>query len=508
MEISLKDRAIEEFEALSNLNPDFFRVQRVTGQFTPVNASFTAFRPSPDNVLYSTVYIRWVYTLTKNYTPNGGVEAVENFTEADKIYTKPFAMTNAMDAITVRYNGHSTTYTNPKIWGKYVHATESTTDLLSTKFASAGSRFPENNGFYNLDGTALDGGDPGVRFALGEAYDNYKNGLNPPVAFSSATISFTEPLMVGLHNPYELKHKLKPKSRYRRLSWMIPHINRFGVDVKFSNLAANNFVFLFADHTDNSQGISRYSISRTDVAEMMVTWINPSAGYKIPKSIFLPSWYVEHFQFPVSGGNQLPDRTVVDVNTQEIVIHQIPSSILIFASNSKVEPNFGPFALSTQQDDGTNQSGTLIGGCQELNMSFREVDIRVNINNVTIDNTLTRQELYRLTEKNCNEIPFSFVGWDGGAQNLGSSPSEHFLYLLPEDLNIKPSTGIKQLNFFFQVIASMETKEGYRFSKPGVFPVAAPTHQYNLHVVYFFDNYYFQLQKDGFVTSGYLTNTL
>ena len=510
MHVSLKDRDIKEFDPLFNLNPDFFRIQRTQASTGYNKASFLAQRPQPDALLYSYAFIRWTWQTTRTRLPNNA----ENFAvnNLDAIFTKPYGMSNSMTEISVRYNGHLTSYKNPRFWAKYVHAAESTRDLMRHKFSPAGGPFPDYLGVYNVNGR-LDGAtDGGINQGFDNAFENYRDQVN---VGSTATFTFEEPLMVGLHSPYELKHKLQPKSRYKRISWMIPHIRQFGLEVKFDKIPANSLVFMYGRKSANAGQLELIDTPEVQnlTGELILYWINPSAGYKIPREVVLPSWYLEHFQFKLvgpAGAVLIRDGQESVIDTGQMTLHQVPNAILIYAGSTKTGPNYNCRALNADSDGGgADIARGILDGSEELNLGINAMNIRININNVTVDNDFSRKQLYRITEKNCNEIPFGFTSWDGGSRKLGNTPGASFLYLWAEDLNIKRSTGVQVFNFNVQIVATFVGREGYSFSVANPFNGQAnPEHEYDLHVVFFFDNYRYILREDGFVTSEFLTHTL
>ena len=500
MQVSLKDRDIKEFEALSNLNPDFFRIQR-TQAITGFNtASFLAQRPNPDFLLYSYAYVKWSFTTRKVRLPATDI----NFAAVDRIYKKPWGMSNAMTSIGVRYNGHLTTYQNPRYWAKYVHQVETPNEVMRKKFSPAGGQFLDYQGAFDTRGNFDGAQDRGLMESFNSAFADY----GPSIGNSAtATFSFLEPIMVGLHSPYELKHKLMPKSRYKRIGWSIPHIRQFGLEVKFEKIPANTLipVYLIKDAAANQVELIDTPKVQALTGELVLTWINPSAGYKVPREVTLSSWYPEHFEFFLS--DVIVNGVQVTINTNKsITVHQIPNAILIYATNIR-DQRYNCNALNA--DDGAaNQATGLDDGPIELNPSISNITLTSDINNVTVDTDFTDLDLYRITEKNANELPYCIDAWRGGPRIFAATPGNNFLYLTPEDLNIKLSTGVKKLNFNFQIRATFEAVEGYGFSSAQPFLGQNPQHAYQMHVVFFFDNYQFTLREDGYTTSGFLTNVL
>jgi len=503
MQVSLKDRPIQEFEPLSNLNSRFFRFQRVTASTGYNSATFQAFRPEPDLMLYSYVPIFWRYVTQKIRLPATPI----NFLSIDRIYKKPWGMTNAMTTIDVSYNGHKTSYPNPRHWGKYVHSTESTRRLMNSKFSVCGGQFPDFTGSFTPLGDFNGAQDNGLYPSFNAAFTDY-NGV---IGISNvANFASLEPLMVGLHSPYEQKHQLQPNSRYRRIGWAIPHIKQFKVDVKFDQIPANTLVPMFLQKDAAAGQVELIDTPEVQdlQATMILTWFTPSAGYIIPREVSMPSWYLEHFEFQLNDGDILLNQETTTIRTRQMPLRQVPNAVLLFASNVKVGPIYNCRALNSLDGAAGNQDTALSDGPQELNLTFDSLTIRVDINNVTVDNDFTKLEMYRITEKNCNEMPYDFTGWVGGRRLLASTPGATFMYLTAEDLNIQLSSGVRKRNFNLQVEATMGSREGYSFSEDNPFLGVVPQHSYDLHVFFFFDNYRYILRKDGYTTSEFLTHIL
>lgn len=516
--ISLKDRDLKHFESIQNINPRFFRQQTVTGVSGYNKTSFLVQRPDPDVMLYNFVKISVSFTTQRirQRIPNAN-SVPEPFLDTDKIYAKPFPLSNSMKTIDVTYNGHRTTYNNPTNWSKYVHATESTNDLMTKKFSTSGGSFPDYNGIYDSTGTQT-GPVPGLPWGPADRGITHSRviindyvGAAERINESIITFTFEEPLMVGLHSPYELKHKLKPHTRYTRNSWLIPHVRQFGVNILFDNLPANSMVFQYGQKIPDIP-LPDGKIELVDDREIQnlttsiqVTWINPSVGYELPPRIFLPSWYFEEFIFAVQSGDLLGILDTGTIDTGDIIIHQIPNSVLIYATALKTT-DYTCTAMVTDEDlQQTNIETALQIGSEELNLSFNNLQVLSNVNNAVLTD-FTERQLYTVTEKNCNEIPFNFSSYVGGTRLFGSTPGSAFVYLSIDDLNVDKTSGKKVLNYSFRIKTDFTVREGYSFSEN--FFEELPQHSYNLYITFFFDNYYYELNQNGFVRSTWLTNII
>ena len=502
--ISLKSKDLRQFNPIRDLNPKFYRIQKVVGTISSTGGSSTAHfradRLMPNSLLYGYAYVDWAFDVQRQRVDNGAPDIFPAGNE-DVIYAKPFGMMNATRNVTMSFNGFSVSYRNMHIWSKYVQEFASTEAQMYKKFSTDGGPFPTYNGSYNDQALPDVAPDVGIQQAINVAFNNYRQSVVDGI--STATFSNVEPLMLGLFNPYESKHDLLRRSWYKNNAWVIPHVNKFEMTVEFTRLCRNTLIYMYA--LAPAQTVIRLLDQGLSKANLYLTWISQDAGFQIPRKVILQSWNVQPFQFPVNSGVEVDRDEQVSFASRLITLHQVPSSVLIFATNTQQDTN----CLSIVSDTdgaGANQSLSVLDNGMDHNMAMDNVVIRSNINNQTVTAEFSRQQLYKLTEKNCREIPYDFSSWVGGSRQDSITPGNTFLYLYPDDLNIFPTPGLQQNNFTFDFSADLTAQPGFSFSS-GDFGVALQF-VYNVHIVFFFDNFYITRCSDGNVEANYLARAL
>lgn len=501
---SLKNKDIKQFDPIRDLNPKFYRIQRVrgiiSGSTTLTRVQFTSDRLTPNALLYGYAYVDWSYSVERQ---RSDTEAPVIFPvgNQDVIYSKPFSMMNASSNVVMSINGFGIRYEQPHIWSRYVHAFTSTRAHMHKKFSTDGGPFPTYNGSYDDQALPQVAPDTGIQRAQNIAFNNYKQSVEDGLA--TATFSNVEPLMLGLFNPYESKHDLPRRSWYKNNSWLIPHVDKFEMSVEMTRIARNTLVYMYA--LAPAPVVMRlFDLGLTN-ADLYLTWISPSAGYQIPRQVTLQSWNIDLRKLEVNGGVVVVREQQVTFESGILRLYQIPSSILLFATSTQLGRSCRAIVNDTD-GAGTNQTVAIINNCMDQNMGMDNVVIRSNINNQTIDASFTRQQLYAITEKNCKEMPYDFSSWVGGSRQYSLTPGNTFLYLYPDDLNIAVSPGVPQDNFTFEFAMDLTAYPGNSFGS-GDFGVPIQL-VYEFYVVFFFDNYFITLNKNGRVSARYLANAI
>lgn len=510
--ISLKNRDIREFEKTININPKFYRLQRVTAQTGFNHATFRVHRPEPNLMLYGYAPIQWGYSVRRidETTEQPSAFPANN---TDVIYQKPFSVTNSMTQITMSINGYGFHYPNIGIWGKYLHQVFSTKEQMKYKFSTCGGTFPTYQGAFDEQftvGDLDDKEDEGIKWAENSAFDHYKTsiGVLAPLA-GLFRVNSLEPLMVGLFNPYENKHTLPKWSWYKQNSWMIPHVEHMTLDIVLNEMAVNTFVYPYARMNNIGDDIFLESQAETQnlTGELILTWVSPDIGYQIPREVKLNSWNLRHFVRPLNDGLPIDDEEIISFDTGILQLQQVPTSLLVFATNTIEDTEC--FAISQDTDGaGGNQTTNFNRSSLEMNPEISDLTVSIEVNNKVVDTRFTTRQLYRITENNCNEIPWQYTAYIGGTQRYADTPGNMFLYLRPQDLNIHTSTGTLVTNFTFQLEGTLTAHQAFSFDLD-TFPAPGLIQEtYNLHVVAFFNNYFVKLNIEGEVTANYVVHAI
>lgn len=509
--ISLKTRPVRPFEPSLDINPKFYRLQRIKAKTSFNRASFSAFRPEPNMMLYAYAPIQWEYNVQRRDFGVPGLGGVIPFPAAnrDVIYQKPWSVSNSMDNISMSFNGYGFNYPNPRIWQKYLLSVFAKEEHMRKKFSPAGGPFPTYLGAYDeqaVISSTIDRDDKGINEATNRAFSHYGSALGDPSGIFR--VGSLEPLAVGLFNPYEQKHDLPKWCWYKETSWLIPHVKQFNVDVQFHDLALGSFVYHYG--RSSGVGVDLVLESNADIqnlsGEMILTWISPDAGYQIPHAVSLSSWNFRSFEFDVVGGQDIALGEGAPFDTGILQLQQVPTSLLIFASNDRDDN--ACFALASDTDGaGANQLEHFDNGPMEINLAIDNITISIEVNNKVIDSRFTKEQMYRITEQNCNDIPYGFSSWVGGERQFSTTPGNSFLYLRPQDLNIAETTGKLVTNFTFKVTGGLEGVPGYSFDID-TFGMAIPVENYKLYVYAFFDNYSVHLDPEGKVSANYRVHAI
>ena len=115
--LSLKTRDVRPFEQTIDINPKFYRIQRVTATTSFNRASFRTEPPAPNMLLYAYAPIKWTFGVERR-DDLGGPAVLFPVANRDVIYQKPYSMTNCMKNITMSINGYGFNYPDIGIWGK------------------------------------------------------------------------------------------------------------------------------------------------------------------------------------------------------------------------------------------------------------------------------------------------------------------------------------------------------------------------------------------------------
>lgn len=511
------------FNFMPDIDPEWTRIQRIQGVVSDRSMSFESLRPIPRALLSSRAYIKWTYEIEMGEGLPGNI-LVSNFLENDEqlMYMKPFMLlANCTNSLTLSLNGYGMTYREPKYWSKYIGLTQAKMAHYKSLFGSAGAPIPTFSGAYNFAylNTNEAGQNPGserqdvnISIASDMAFENYKDVVEEGVIPGGpiATFSFTEPLYFGPFNPFfSVNQELRNDSWYKRLSNTIPYVHQLQLDINLGNIEAGTTQFGFRARIGPAAGnISALINGRVLSSELVLEWVVPKPSLILQPKIDIPSWEIDTKFFAINDGNVLNDTILgrADGNTTQITtdfIHyrQIPSFILIAGVRDKDVPEYRCESIVNSDNlDGTVNQVFRFDTCSwEPSLQFDNITLTVDVNNRFIDNRFNTQELFLLTSKNCKDLPFNFQTFIGGNRQYSVQPGNSFIFLKPDDISIKQSTGRRRNDFTLQIDSTLRTRTGFSIgATTGVGATADTTgnYVYKLMVCTIYNQNFITLGKD------------
>ena len=512
----LSDRLKETtYNFMPDINPAWTRIQRVPGVLTGNHMKFDARRPIPRSFLSSRAYIKWTVNITKLEGTGNAFNPANFFTFDDQaIFLKPFMLlANSTKTATLKLNGYGMTYNEPQFWSKYLGHMFATRQDYEGGFTTSGAPMPKFTGAYNFEflnftqGAANPGTnrtDPNIDVALDMAYQRYKSGVDEDAkqTENNADFDFLDPLYFGIFNPfYDTKGTLPETSWYKNTSNTIPYIHELELDITLHSIAANCLQFAFGQKADAVLNECRLGQESLVTAELVLEWIVPHEPVKLPPTIDIPSWEVDFKSFEINNGAPILDVFDVGVptsiSTPYIHYHQVPSWILIAGVRDKNKPNYLCSAIRTNNAAATQGVFSRDKNSWEPSLKFDDITITVDVNNRKVDTNWDSRDIFSITKRNCNKLPFNYSSFLGGNKQYSEQPGNSFLLLRPDDLSIKQSTGVLRRDFTLQIDANLRTSTGYSISGGvGAGNALLGNYEYTLMVVTFYDQTLITLGKE------------
>lgn len=507
---TVREQKPQPYFSFDDQYPEYIQVQRTVGVITGNRVTFNADTFDPNLFLRSRAYIKLTVDIQRSdRVPATGVLTATNYNAADVIIKKPgLVLANSMTNAKLRINSTEIEYNNPRYWQQHITQQHCGRTLNDKYLSTSGSSYPHYTGIFNPDGTMLI--DNGSDFALAEGIDSAFRDIGDAAA-DTKSFEFMELLNIGCFNFMEdKKNDVYSKSWYRRMTPLIPYIRQIGLTLDFKDIAANSLLFQFGLH---AQAAATRNVVLRDVAitsaELVLTWVKPRINLvmDIPPTIQIQSWYVDHKIFPQV--NAADGAAIVDVNTlmaidETITIHQIPTYIHIWATINKDDPvSYDCRSVVADNAGGTQETRSLSVNSQESRgLPSQGLEIRVNIlgGDSVLSNAYNVPEMYRFTTKNSiKDFPWSETKFAGDfPSKYAAYPSQFSLIMGEADLNsyfVRKGQTIR--DFVIAISGDMRANDGYGIDRTAANFATGGSKQWDLHVAFFYDRYYVEIDNCG-----------
>lgn len=490
--------------------PEYVQVQRTLGVITANRVSFTADTFDPNLFLRSRAYIKLTVDIQRSdRNPADGVLTPTNYNALDVIIKKPgMVLANSMTSAKLRLNSTQIEYDNPRYWQQHITQQHCGRTINDKYLSTSGSSYPQYTGIFSPDGTALvdNGSDPAIQEGIDSAFRDIGDG-----AANTKSFEFTELLNIGCFNFMEdKKDEIYNKSWYKKMTPLIPYVRQVGLIFDFKDIAANALLFQFGLH---AQGGADRNVVLRDVAitsaQLVLAWVKPRMQFimNVPPCVKIQSWYVDHRQF--AQVNAADGVAVVDVNTlmnidESITIHQIPTYIHIWATINKDDPeSYDCRSVVADNAGGTQETRSLSTNSQESRgLPSTGLTVRVNVlgGDDILDVGYNVSEMYRFTTKNSiKDFPWSQTKMRNDfPSKYAAYPSQFSLIMGEQDLNsyfVRKGQTVR--DFVISIKGDMRANDGYGIDRTVANFATGGNKQWDLHVAFFYDRYYVELDNCG-----------
>ncbi len=513
---SVAEQKPQPYFSFDDKYPEYIQVQRTDGVINGSKVTFTADTFDPNLFLRSRAYIKLTLRVQRSErNPINGNLTPANFDATDVLYQKPgMVLANSMTSAKLRINSTAIEYNEPRYWQQMITQQHCGRIINDNYLSTSGSSYPTYTGVTDEIGVISDNrpSDKGIQEGIDSAFKDYAVSVG---ASSTATFNFMEMLNIGCFNFMEdKKDSIYSKSWYKKMSPLIPYVRQIGLSLDFKDISANSLVFLYGL---NSNGGNNRSIVIRDseilTAQLVLAWVKPRRELlvEVPRCIRLQSWYVDHRKFqqvrPLDGALIIPWSTGMQLN-ETVNIHQIPTYIHIWATINKDDPDSYDCRSIFCDSDGGGVTGTdpvisLNTNSQESRaLPVQQLTVRVNVlgGDDIIDPGYSNSELFRFTAKNsANDFPWSQTKFRGDIEaRYAIYPSNFSLILGEDDLNSYfVRKGQKIRDFVISINGQMAADDGYGINKERAGFNVGGDKQWDLHVAFFYDRYYIELDDCG-----------
>jgi len=475
--VRAQELSISEYVASIGLNPSNVYYARYSStNVSPQQAQWTIQSPNKRNLLLSYAQIEWNPTVIKQEEANagqfdypasgGGVTWTgdANSQIPGVSFKAPLPFANAMSSITISLNGTTQTMSQPR---NFMHQLASMAiNYEECKKCYEGSYWTKSGGEYTS--VAVGNRVKAISFDEGVEYNEELwrskalEGANQ-LRFNNAwgavgdRIRYTEPIVAPPFNPFaKVMTKIPNYLWFKKMSHVIPHVDRLEVDIQFQKLAESIFETRYLKTTTAGRN-TRLQI--TDLsADMLLYWYELPQTQDIPRSIDLQSWQVREFTQQVGTFT----NNLASVESQLIQLRSVPTLMILSCIRDKDNIDYDGTAFSRDDD---NDGAAGVGGLTRSNLDywlrFVTVEVLMGDRPMVISTTFSLAELWYIHVKNSKyPYPYTFLQWIGKTipryaslagnnvptQNLGNDwvtqLTKMSIAFRPKDLAEKLSDGI------------------------------------------------------------------
>lgn len=521
--ISVTQQKPQEYWTLDDKWPEYRFVQRIPSSTrTPTQLSFSAKSVDPNLFLRSKAVLKLQVSIQNEELDEKDLSFVINDPiNADSvIYKKPGTLiANSMTNISLQINNIKVELRQPRYWQKYTTNQHAGKEIIENYFSTSGSSFPDWTGATDVNSgypseTSLDNariiGDRGINEAADAVFQD--TGLVPG---AQSIIPYTETLNIGCFNYLDdIDSKdIKNKSWYGKMTKLIPYVKQLRLDIALDDIAANSLVYLYSRRTIAivpQPRVSRLTIADIVSAELVIEWVKPRREklISLPPKVKIQSFFVDHREFAMNDGNVISDGNSSSVDIQNLVLHQVPSYIIIYATVDKDSPNYQCISITSSRDiAGLDKGVSEDNNSMESNLQLVDGTFQLRTNSMGGDTVISTEysnrELYRITKKNSiKDSPWSFRQWTGGDSRESIYPPNTVVILGEHELRsffVRKGQTVQSISLDFS--ANFTSKEG--FGVRGSQLAIGGDKVYKLMIDFIYDRYFLQLDNCGNTYSGF-----
>lgn len=523
---SVTDQIPRNYFSLDEPFPEYSQIQRIPASVRGINKLIFDSKTIDPNLFLSSKATLKVSISVQNEELNAaGLAFVINdpIDSESVILKKPgMVLANSMSNIKLLLNNQSVELNNPRYWNKHIVAQHAGKTLTEKYLSTSGSSYPLWNGSSDIDAglpknvagaNTIIIGDHGIVNASESAFQD----IGEP-ASSQTIFNFTEDLNIGCFNPFRnKKSEIFSKSWYKKMTNLIPYIRQTGLNIDLHDLAANTLFYMYSRRgiaIVPQPRLSRLITLSIVSAELVLEWIKPRREtiLHLPPKVRIQSWYIDHREFELfqqNGSRTLTYQAQTDVSIQNLILHQVPTYMLIYATINKDDTSsYQCISYSSSRDIvGLDRATSEDTNSGEPNLQIVDgsVNIRVNVlggYNI-LDQNYNNDELYKIaTDNSIKDIVHSKRTWQGGEGRLALYPSNSYILLGERDIKsyfVRKGQTIS--NLVLNIDASFTNQDGAGISKSQL--SVGGDRQYNLHVDFIYDRYYIELDNCGKVFTDF-----
>ena len=432
--IKQQELSINEYVASIGLNPsNVYYASYSSTNVSPQQAQWNIQSPNKRNLLLSYAQIQWTVSfrreesLADNLFDYGTDIKWQN--ELPYISFKgPLPFAGAMSSITISINGTTQTMSQPRnfmhqLAAMCVTQEEAKKCYESTYWEDSGGLWPADNPGNRGKAISVDSGLMANEAAWQRnMLESSGLALFNEAAPNTRTVVYTEPVIAPPFNPFSKVQAGIPNYLwFKKMSHVIPNIDRLEVDIQFTKLAESIFLSRYIQASGTNQRNQRIRI--TDLsADILLYWYEMPSTMEIPKQVDLQSWQVREFTTAVDA---LVAGTTRDVDSPLIQLRSVPTLIILSCIRDKDSQDYDGSALSRDDDaDSANDVAITARNSMDYWCRFTKIDVILGDRPMVISSTFTQAELYYLTTKNSKyPYPYSFDEWLGKLVPVWSAPA-------------------------------------------------------------------------------------
>ncbi len=514
--LSVSQQKPDPYFQLSDDYPGYVFTQRVQAvNPTPTKLNFSLKSVDPNLFLRSKAYLKLSVSMQNDELDNALTPVLDTPISVDSvIYKKPgMLIANSATEMNLKLNNFGINLKEQRYWQKYLTAQHAGKTITEKYLSTSGSRYPQWTGL-----TDVNTGYPSETVQFVRLLDDKGIDESSEAAFiditsapgAQTTFNYSEPVNIGCFNFLDDKKKeIYDKSWYKNMSSLIPYIKQVALDISLNDLAANTLIYLYSRRVIGiapQPRASRLTAVSIVSAELVVEWVRPRTEMllSLPPSIDIQSFFIDHREFVMNNGDDIAYQTNSTIDIQNLIIHQVPSYMIFYATVNKDSPNYECVSISSSRDiGGVDLLVTSDLDSAETNLQLVDNTFALRLNSMggdsVIDTRYSNRELYEITLKNSiKDAPWNHRQWTGGEGRLALYPPNTYVILGEEDLlSYFVRKGQTVDNLVLNFSATYRNEEGHGVRKTEI--SVGGDKPYNFHISLIYDRYFIRISNCGTV---------